>query len=366
MEAREDLGSRLCCCLISPPFSFLTPPHHQLYCPYAGVVTKTTYQELIPTKSVSCVVTGTCTLPPEAPPQGVDILGAECSVAGVASPCYGTDVGCPPGQVQITDQAGTCTAGLCCASPPCECLGGVGVVFGKKKSKTAHRHIASFHLTFQKGSTPNELCGGQCVSTQTNALYCGNCNTVCPTGAICVGGQCQCPDGQPVQPGPANGTPVKQGVGQGGNQNVLTYDLGTPSTNGGTCTGANCVCTLKYDSYSVPDRFVVRQGGACATVLYDTGFTGLVDSGCSTSGPCCDPAKKPPKGGAGCTGTAGGVCPAGPLFGTPSFGGGGQGQGTVQIPITDITQELVVTVYGVCTSTGNTFKLKCCTGGNCI
>lgn len=114
-------------------------PTSQLYCPYAGVVTKTEYQELTPTDSVSCVIDGTCTLPPESPPQGVDILGAECSVNGVLSPCYGIDVGCPPGQVQITDQAGTCTTGVCCASPPCECFwGGVGVVWGKS-DRAKHR-----------------------------------------------------------------------------------------------------------------------------------------------------------------------------------------------------------------------------------
>lgn len=212
-----------------------------------------------------------------------------------------------------------------------------------------------------------------------------------------------------MQPGPANGSPVKQGVSQGGKQNVLTYDLGTPATNGGTCVaGQTCTCTLFYDSYSVPDRFVgtflffggvggitltlslwlqkpiqtttpspqlpsitlptVRQGGACATVLYDTGFTGLVNSGCQASGPCCDPANKPPKGGPGCTGTPGGVCPQGPLF-NGQFGGGGTGQGKVNIPISssNTAQELVVTVFGVCTSTGNTFKLKCCQGaGPCF
>ena len=214
---------------------------------------------------------------------------------------------------------------------------------------TAHTDTPPSFSRYLPGSTPNELCGGQCVSTQTNALFCGNCYTVCPTGAICVGGQCQCPDGQPVQPGPANGIPVKQGVDTFGDQNVLTYDLGTPSTNGGTCTvgAGTCQCTLFYDSYSVPDRFVVRQGGACATVLYDTGFTGLVNNGCTASGPCCDPAKKPPQGGPGCTGTAGAVCPPGPLF-DGTFGGGGTGQGTVNIPIAiaDINQPLVVSVYG--------------------
>lgn len=346
-------------------------PYDSLYCPYAGQVYDVAYQELVSNEPASCVVDNSCEMPPLVPRNDGTFLGAECNVNGVASPCYDSVGGCPPGQVQVTDQAGTCSAGVCCDSPPC--------------------------------TKPNELCGGQCVNTQTTANFCGNCNTACPASSNCIAGECFCPDGQPVQPGPANGTPLKQGKQQGGDQNVLTFDLGTPATNGGTCVAnVQCTCTLFYDSYNVPDRFVrefffflgrrlqtnqsnhhlphqpllsphshlstVRQGGACATVLYDTGFTGSVDSGCQNSAPCCDPAKKPPKGGPGCTGTPGGVCPQGPLF-NGQFGGGGTGQGKVDIPISpsNTAQELVVTVFGVCTSTGNAFKLKCCQGaGPCF
>jgi hypothetical protein len=35
------------------------------------------------------------------------------------------------------------------------------------------------------------MCAGICVNTQTNAMHCGRCGTVCPVGAACVAGACR-------------------------------------------------------------------------------------------------------------------------------------------------------------------------------
>jgi hypothetical protein len=37
------------------------------------------------------------------------------------------------------------------------------------------------------------LCGAECVDTQTDENYCGDCMTACQSGASCTGGECVCP-----------------------------------------------------------------------------------------------------------------------------------------------------------------------------
>ena len=87
--------------------------------------------------------------------------------------------------------------------------------------------------------------------------------------------------------------------------------------------------------------FVVVDDTPCGNVILDTGFTGLASDGCAESAPCC-------VGGAGCTGVAGGVCPAFPGA-VPAPGGGiGAGSGTF-VPKTG---RVYVVSFGVCDNTG--------------
>ena len=262
------------------------------------------------------MTTNTCSIPVQFPED--NLVGGVCNVAGLESPCY--PLGCPTGQVPVTDEAGTCTTGFCCASPTC--------------------------------AVPNQLCGGgtTCVDTETDVNNCGFCGTQCPggLGVQCAGGQCQCADGTPVV-AQATVPALRQGTQKAGKQSVDSYSLGLPTLNGGnggTCTAMSnpsgtvggCTCSLRYNSYSIPDRFLVRSGGVCTVLKYDTGFTGLVSSGCRASAPCCDK-----KLGGGCTGTAGGVCPPN----TPGIsGGGGTGAGIATFTV-PFDQPLFVTAYGV-------------------
>lgn len=40
------------------------------------------------------------------------------------------------------------------------------------------------------------MCGGACVSTDTDPVNCGVCGGICDETEVCIGGSCQCPDGQ--------------------------------------------------------------------------------------------------------------------------------------------------------------------------
>jgi hypothetical protein len=40
---------------------------------------------------------------------------------------------------------------------------------------------------------PLEVCRDECVNTQSDPRYCGDCQTACPTGFVCEGGQCSDP-----------------------------------------------------------------------------------------------------------------------------------------------------------------------------
>jgi hypothetical protein len=43
-------------------------------------------------------------------------------------------------------------------------------------------------------NAPTMNCGGMCVNTNTNSMYCGNCTTMCSGGRTCNTGTCACPN----------------------------------------------------------------------------------------------------------------------------------------------------------------------------
>lgn len=106
--------------------------------------------------------------------------------------------------------------------------------------------------------------------------------------------------------------------------------------------------SLTYNSFEIPDRFVVTDGIICGRPIVDTGFTGLTSSGCAASSPCCRAGEFP-----GCTGNSGQVCPSDPEA-VPQPGGGA-GVGTTA-PFVATTNKLYVIGFGVCASTGKPTK----------
>ena len=105
---------------------------------------------------------------------------------------------------------------------------------------------------------------------------------------------------------------------------------------------------LEYNSFVVPDRFVVTDGLICGKPIVDTGFTGSTSNGCVARAPCCPTNAFP-----GCTGTPNQVCPPDPNA-VPQPGGG-TGAGTTA-PFVAKTSKLHVIGFGVCDSTCKTAK----------
>jgi hypothetical protein len=78
-------------------------------------------------------------------------------------------------------------------------------------------------------------CGGVCADLQTNPIFCGSCTKVCPRGATCQAGQCQCPAGQ-VSCGTNPGTCVDTSTDEK-NCGACGHDCGK-----GTCVAGACDC----------------------------------------------------------------------------------------------------------------------------
>jgi len=153
---------------------------------------------------------------------------------------------------------------------------------------------------------PHQLiCGGTCVSYQTDPSNCGGCGNVCASDEICSDGACICPGGQ-----------TQCGTG--------CKDLQTDPSNCGTC-GSVCASDEScIDGACLCDPGLTQCGMGCTDLQTDEtncGTCGTVcasDEFCSGGACVCDPGLT--QCGAGCTdlqtdptncGTCGTVCPVG-------------------------------------------------------
>ena len=52
-------------------------------------------------------------------------------------------------------------------------------------------------------SLPSMMCGADCIDVSTDEMHCGDCTTVCQTGASCISNSCTCPSQFLPRPRPA-------------------------------------------------------------------------------------------------------------------------------------------------------------------
>ncbi len=142
-------------------------------------------------------------------------------------------------------------------------------------------------------------CGGTCVDTQSNAQYCGDCDTSCASGEVCNEGQCD--------------SSCASGLEQCGNDCVDTQ------TSLADCGGCGMAC-------APPNAVGACVSGECAVDSCTSGFTD--DDGNPTNG--CEVAPAAGTGGgagrgSGGTGGAGGSSAATGGSGGSSAATGGSG-----------------------------------------
>jgi hypothetical protein len=157
-------------------------------------------------------------------------------------------------------------------------------------------------------------------------------------------------------------------------QSIQTFNLGSPETifqSSGGNPNSVTRCTLIYNSYSIPDRFVLRAVSPCGAFVADTSYTGNWRSGCGAglapggSAPCCAPTPANPA----CAGSsASPYCPrtSSLLPGEVQTNSNGflPGPGKLSFPVGGSgaapNQQLFLSVFGECGGTGNTFAMICC------
>jgi hypothetical protein len=118
---------------------------------------------------------------------------------GDCEPGRQTSCACPGGE-----QSGVQTCSDDGAWSDCDCSGAGGT--GGTTSTTSSSSTTS--STTGSGGTggtgggsggcaaPNELCGSDCVDTETDEDHCGECDNACPAAATCTNGECDCPGDQ--------------------------------------------------------------------------------------------------------------------------------------------------------------------------
>ncbi len=116
------------------------------------------------------------------------------------------------------------------------------------------------------GQCSGTCCGAACVDTKADANNCGACGKSCPSGSMCVGGQCGCP-------GPG-GTATTCGAGQTccgtSGCKSLTSDSNNCGVCGNSCGGATCT---NGTCQSPPDMAAPASGDGGSCVCTQTCLT---------------------------------------------------------------------------------------------
>ncbi len=125
--------------------------------------------------------------------------------------------------------------------------------------------------------TDQALCGGTCVSVQSDNANCGRCSNACAVGTLCVRGACAsvCADGQTACP--ASGGTVRCANLQSDGANCGA--CGTTCPSGQTCSAGRCASTC-------PTGQTMCAGGSCADLNGDSSNCGRCGNVCSMGQRC--------------------------------------------------------------------------------
>jgi hypothetical protein len=140
------------------------------------------------------------------------------------------------------------------------------------------------------GGACTSMCSGKCADLKTDSANCGKCGTVCPTGATCVQGSCQC-------------TATDSGSAQT-KCGSACVDTKTDNTNCGKCGtlcgndagavlgGGTWACLNGTCGITCPMN-KTECGGACVDMKTDNDNCGSCSNACvamteqCTQGLCC-------------------------------------------------------------------------------
>jgi hypothetical protein len=209
-----------------------------------------------PTGATRDPITGQCNCP------------SEQQVCGVTDTSPGT---CTDLQSDINN-CGACSnvctgGGQTCQSGSCQCP-------ADKPNLVNGQCTACSEGYTDCGDPLNPVCNNLQVDTRN----CGACGNVCPTGAGCIGGQCQCPDGEVPGTGSDAGTCVQDCSTLGpGFQYCSNYgqcidtngdslncgQCGNKCTGGQSCVNGACAATIPhcYPDQNNPGRCFVCGTG---------------------------------------------------------------------------------------------------------
>lgn len=111
---------------------------------------------------------------------------------------------------------------------------------------------------------------------------------------------------------------------------------------------------LKFDAYTIPDRFVVRAFNPCGVQLFDSQTRGFAWAGCAATPECCCPLRS---GNPACT-FSGAACDYGGSVPCPAGGDSSISPFfTVNAPPGGGLPTIYVTAYGFCGNTNYEFQL---------
>ena len=123
---------------------------------------------------------------------------------------------------------------------------------------------------------PLTICGLECVNTQADPRYCGDCDTSCPTGYICDLGTC-------INPGDCR----TNGTGCSGFSycDETTGECLPGCTESGQCTVDNQVCDLGTHTCVCEPGFEICDAG-CVDTQSDPAFCGNCITSCPSGDVC--------------------------------------------------------------------------------